>query len=87
MAEYRFVDLEKREEQEFAARILGPGITSPGVQYWFASVEEAQSFVENLNLSYWDGKQLSAIRKRRLSGGGALKESAHLTRTASCGKR
>ena len=69
MAEYRLIDLEQREEQEFAARIVGPGITSPGVQYWFGSIEEANSFVENLNLSYWNGKLLAVIRKRRFAAG------------------
>lgn len=81
MAEYSVIDLEQREEQGFAAKVVGPGITSPGVQYWFGSVEEAHSFVENLNLSYQNGKLLSVIRRRRLSGGRAMDKPALLTRT------
>ena len=45
--------------------IGGPGIPVDGVVYWFDRKDEANSFVENLNLLYTDAKQLAKWRESR----------------------
>lgn len=44
----------------------GPGIPRPGVSYWFSTEKEVVCFIENLNLSYSEGKRLSSWRKHLL---------------------
>jgi hypothetical protein len=47
------------------ATIGGPGIPAGGIVYWFDRKDEANSFVENLNLLYADAKQLARWREIR----------------------
>jgi hypothetical protein len=64
MADYYINSIERREDHSVSVFIIGPGIKRPGARYWFRTTEEAHSLVENLNLSYWNSKLLSAIRMR-----------------------
>lgn len=63
MGKYRIIAVEPLEKGGFEARIHGPGIPAPGVLYWFATEPEAHCFIENLNLSYFEGKRLLKWRK------------------------
>jgi hypothetical protein len=47
----------------FDITIGGPGIPIDGIDYWFDRKDEANSFVENLNLLYADAKQLAKWRE------------------------
>jgi hypothetical protein len=49
----------------FHVTIGGPGIPIGGIDYWFDRKDEANSFVENLNLLYADAKQLAKWRESR----------------------
>ena len=46
------------------ALLNGPGIPGTGVRYWFGSEQEAHTFLENLNFSYNEAKQLASWRKQ-----------------------
>jgi hypothetical protein len=63
MGKYRIVTMEQSERGGFETRISGPGIPSSGVVYWFENEPEAHCFIENLNLSYFEGKRLLKSRK------------------------
>ncbi len=58
--------------------IVGPGIPAGGVLYWFATENEAQSFIENLNLSYVEAREFAKWRKSAIQGRmtGALRNAA-----------
>ena len=63
MKKYRIVALEQFKKGGLEVRIDGPGIPAAGVMYWFAAREEADSFIENLNISYFEAKQFTKWRK------------------------
>jgi hypothetical protein len=51
------------------ALVNGPGIPETGVRYWFVTEPEAQTFLENLNFSYNEAKQLASWRKQGSKNG------------------
>lgn len=63
MGQYRIAAIQYLADRGIETTISGPGISAAGVPYWFGSQDEADSFVENLNLSYAEGKRLAKWRK------------------------
>ena len=63
MSKYRIVAVEQLKKDGLEIKIAGPGIPASGVVYWFASEQEARSFIEILNLSYSESKQFSRWRR------------------------
>jgi hypothetical protein len=66
MAKYSISTVQYLEDHSVSVTITGPGIKPAGVEYWFQTLQEAHSFVENLNLSHWYSKLLSQTRIRRV---------------------
>ena len=65
MAIYCVLALHSSSSGGFDVTIGGPGIPTGGIDYWFERKDEANSFVENLNLLYADAKQLAKWRESR----------------------
>ena len=65
MAIYSVVAVRPSASGGMDVTIDGPGIPVGGVVYWFDRKDEANSFVENLNLLYADAKQLAKWRQSR----------------------
>jgi hypothetical protein len=63
MALYSIVAVRPSAWGGFDVSIGGPGIPGEGVVYWFDHKDEANSFVENLNLLYIEAKQLATWRE------------------------
>jgi hypothetical protein len=68
MRRYFLIALRELQTGGFEGNIGGPGISRSGVMYWFETEPEAHSFVENLNLSYSEVKELANWRKARFEG-------------------
>ena len=65
MAIYSVVAVHPSADGGIHVTIDGPGIPVGGVVYWFDCKDEANSFVENLNILYSDAKQLAKWRESR----------------------
>jgi len=63
MAPYRVAAVRNVQPDGYETTIVGPGIPATGLSYWFGTLDEADSFVQNLNLSYSEAKRLSKWRK------------------------
>jgi hypothetical protein len=78
---YRFSEV-RPQPGGVEALVTGPGIPGTGVRYWFVTEQEAHTFLENLNFSYSEAKQLASCRKQscRNERGGFRSPEAVLTR-------
>ncbi len=66
MSIYCILAFHPSDDNGFDVTIGGPGIPIGGIDYWFDRKDEANSFVENLNVLYADAKQLAQWRKSRV---------------------
>jgi hypothetical protein len=63
MGAYRIIAGQRSAVDGLDYIIGGPGIPPSGIRYWFASEDQAKSFIENLNFSYGEAKRLAKLRK------------------------